>query len=353
MFTVPVTGGAPTRLTWHPGPDVAQGFTPDGKARAVRVARAPVYTNRYVQLFTVPVQGGVEEPLPIPNAARATYSPDGTRIAYNPLSQAVPAVEAVSRRHRRRRSGSTTSKGHAVEKIPQPASRANDTDPMWVGDIVYFRSDRNGEFNLFAFNTRSKQITQLTRHTDFPVLYASAGNGRIIYEQAGSLHILETQNGRSRKLTIGVASDLLETRPRFVKGARWIRDAGLVADRRTGGVRVPRGDRDGARRKGRRPQSHEQRRRARSRSLVVSRRPVDRVVLGPERRVPALHRQPGRQRGAARHQGDRRGLLRDPVWSPDSQKIAYWDNSQSVYWVDVASGVSKKIASQPTVRART
>ena len=51
------------------------------------------------------------------------------------------------------------------------------------------------------------QITQLTRHTDFPVLYAAAGNGRIIYEQAGSLHILETPTGRSRKLTIGVASD--------------------------------------------------------------------------------------------------------------------------------------------------
>ena len=147
-----------------------------------------------MQLYTVPVQGGVEEPLPIPTAARATYSPDGARIAYNPLPQQFLQWKQY-------RGGMVaqiwlyTSKGHAVEKIPQPASRANDTDPMWLGDTVYFRSDRNGEFNLFAFNTRSKQITQLTRHTDFPVLYASAGNGRIIYEQAGSLHILETQNG--------------------------------------------------------------------------------------------------------------------------------------------------------------
>ena len=154
VFTVPVTGGAPRRLTWHPGPDVAQSFTPDGKGVLFASPRA-VYTNRYTQLYTVPVQGGVEEPLPIPHAARATYSPDGTRIAYNPLSQ--PFLQ-----WKQYRGGSATqiwlynSNGHAVEKIPQPASRSNDTDPMWLGDTVYFRSDRNGEFNLFAFNTRSQ-----------------------------------------------------------------------------------------------------------------------------------------------------------------------------------------------------
>ena len=35
------------------------------------------------------------------------------------------------------------------------------------------------------------------------------------------------------------------------------------------------------------------------------------------------------------------------MWSPDSQKIAYFDNSQSVYWLDVEERRSKKIASQP------
>src|SRR4030095_11556135 len=109
------------------------------------------------------------------------------------------------------------TKGHAVEKIPQPASRANDTDPMWIGDTVYFRSDRAGEFNLFAFDTKSRQIQQLTRHADFPVLTAAAGGGRIVYEQGGSLHLLDPKGGAARKLTIGVASDLRETRARFAK----------------------------------------------------------------------------------------------------------------------------------------
>jgi tricorn protease len=70
VYTVPVTGGAPTRLTWHPGADTVQGFTPDGRAILFASQRA-TFTARYAQLFTVPVQGGIEEALPIPNAARA------------------------------------------------------------------------------------------------------------------------------------------------------------------------------------------------------------------------------------------------------------------------------------------
>ena len=85
VFTVPLTGGAPTRLTWHPNADSVQSFTPDGAAVLFTSQRA-TFTGRYSQLFTVPVGGGMETQLPIPNAARATYSPDGRRIAYNPIA---------------------------------------------------------------------------------------------------------------------------------------------------------------------------------------------------------------------------------------------------------------------------
>lgn len=225
VYTVPVTGGAPARLTWHPGADQVQSFTPDGKAVLFTSQRA-TYTARYAQLFTVAVDGGMEEALPIPNAARATYSPDGKRIAYNPLGP----------RHQQWKQyrGGTVSqlwlydpKDHGIEKITQPASRANDTDPMWIGDTVYFRSDRAGEFNIFAYDTARRDVRQVTRHSDFPVLTASSGGGRIVYEQAGQLHLLDPSSGASRPLAIDAASDLRETRPRFVKGAKWIREATL------------------------------------------------------------------------------------------------------------------------------
>ena len=84
VYTVRVDGGPLTRLTWHPGQDLVQAFSPDGKEILFTSPRA-VFSARFTQLFTMPVAGGVETPLSIPNAARATYSPDGRKIAYNPL----------------------------------------------------------------------------------------------------------------------------------------------------------------------------------------------------------------------------------------------------------------------------
>src|SRR5262249_10238338 len=87
VYIMPSSGGVPRRLTWDAGADLAQGFTPDGKSVLFTLARA-VSTNRYTQLFTVPVEGGIEQPLPVPHASRAAYSPAGERIAYNPLAPA-------------------------------------------------------------------------------------------------------------------------------------------------------------------------------------------------------------------------------------------------------------------------
>src|SRR5689334_7054740 len=162
VYIVPVEGGAPKRLTWHPGADVVQAFTPDGRQVVFTSPRA-VYTGRYTQLFTVPVDGGVEQPLPIPHVNRASYSADGRTIAYNPLPP-----QFLQWKHYRGGQVSTISlfdlQSHAVEKIEQPAGRANDVDPMWMGNTVYFRSDRGGEFNLYAYDTTSRQIRQLTHH---------------------------------------------------------------------------------------------------------------------------------------------------------------------------------------------
>jgi tricorn protease len=345
VFTVPIAGGAPTRLTWHPGADQVQAFTPDGKSVLFTSQRA-TFTGRYLQLFTVPVTGGIEDPLPIPNAARATYSPDGQRIAYNPLGPRYQQWKQYR--------GGTVSrlwlyntKGHAIEKIPQPESRSNDTDPMWVGDTVYFRSDRAGEFNVYAYETKSKQVRQITRHTDFPVLTASSGAGRIVYEQAGVLHVLDPQSGTSRKLTIGVPSDLRETRPRFVKGARWIRDASLspTGARAVFGFRgeivtVP-GEKGDVRNLTNSVAAHDR---------YPAWSPDGRSIAWFSDKTGEYQLYIGSQDGKSEPRVVKvagEGFYNTPVWSPDSQKIAYFDNSQTVHWLDVKSGVSKKIASQP------
>ena len=170
--------------------------------------------------------GRAHDALPIPYASRAAYSPDGKTIAYNPNNPA----HLQWKRYR----GGLVSKvwlydvaTHAIERIPQPATRCNDVDPMWLGGALYLRSDRDGEFNVYAYDAKSKSLERLTDHKDFPVLNAAAAAGHIVYEQAGTLHLLDLASKKTTDLAITVAGDLLETRPRWAKGAKWIRGATL------------------------------------------------------------------------------------------------------------------------------
>jgi tricorn protease len=340
VYVVPVEGGVPTRLTWHPGADIVQAFTPDGLAVLFTSGRA-VFTNRYTQLFKVPVTGGIEEPLPIPNVARAAPGPGGL-IAYNPLAPRF----AQWKEYR----GGTVSRiwiydpvGKELVKVPQPETRSNDTDAMWVGNLLYFRSDRNGEFNLFSFDPRSKAVRQLTRFTDFPILYASSGGNRIVFEQAGYLHLFDPANARTTRLKIGVAADLPETRPRYVSGARWIRNAVLsptgvrAAFEFRGEIVTLPAEKGDARNLTQTTAWHE-------RSPAWSPDGLHVAYFSDEGGEYALRiaSQDGKTESRTiKIEGH--GFYEQLKWSPDSKKLSYFDNSQSLYWVDVATGKSTRV----------
>src|SRR5258708_14593849 len=219
VYVVSSEGGVPKRLTWHPKVDIALGLTPDSAA-VLFASQREVYTGRYAQLFTVPMAGGMATKLPIPHATKAVFSSDGRKIVYTPLGEAF-------NEWKRYRGGQVSTlvifdvASHATESVPQPVGPCNDTDPMWVDDRIYFRSDRDGEFNVYSYDPATKKVSRLTTHADFPVVNASAGGGKIIYEQAGYLHLLDPKSGGDSRLKIGVAADRAETLPRFVRGKKY------------------------------------------------------------------------------------------------------------------------------------
>ena len=341
VFVVPVGGGVPRRLTWHPGADIVQGFTVDGNAVLFTSARA-AYTGRHRQLFTVPVERGHPSQLPIPHAAKASYSPDGSKIAYTPLSEPFNQWKNY-RGGRATRIWIYDTADHSVQQIPQPAGRCNDTDPMWVGDTMYFRSDRDGEFNLYSFDPASDRLEQLTRHSDFPVVNASAGGNRIAYEQAGRLHLMDLAAGESAPVPIRIATDLIEVRPRYAEGSNFIRNATLspsgaraAFEFRGEIVTVPRKKGD-HRNLTNSPGTHE-------RSPAWSPDGKSIAFFSDESGEYALHVVAQDGKGDVRkYVLDGAGFYENPKWSPDGKKISYTDNSRTVYWINLETGVTHEV----------
>lgn len=343
VYIIPAEGGIPKRLTWHPSPDYVRDFTPDGKSVLFNSSRFAANRNRN-KLFTVSIDGGMPQALDIPYADEAVYSPDGTRMAYTPFGESF----SMWKNYR----GGTFSRiwifrfsDHSLEKIPQPEGRCNDTGPMWIGQNIYFRSDRAGEFNLFSYDTETREIKQLTQHQDFPIQNASSGGGRIIYEQAGYLHLFDPEEGQSRRLTISVAADLLELRPRYVDGTRYIRHgeispsgARAVFEFRGEIVTLP-AEKGNSRNLTQTPGAHE-------RGAVWS--PDGRKIAyfsdeSGEYQLFILDRETEEIKKIDLNGS---GFYEDLHWSPDSEKLTYTDNSWSLYWMDVDTGNVTKIGQE-------
>ena len=341
VFVIPSTGGIPKRLTWHPSWDIVRDFTPDGQSILFN-SRRTNYTRRHAKLYTVSVDGGRPEELPIPSAFRASISDDGKYIAYNPLYEAFNQWKHY-RGGTQSRIWIYNNETMEVVEVPKPAGGGNDAQPQWIGQKIYFRSDRNGEFNLYEYDMASAQTRQLTDHQDFPVQSLCTNGSDLIYEQAGYLHMFNPSNGQSSKLTIGIATDLLEMRSRFVSGPEYIRSYGIspsgaraVFDFRGEIVTVPaeKGDVNNL------TQSnavHEK---------YPSWSPDGKSVayFSDESGEYKLHIQNMENQMAKKIPLEGAGFYAYIHWSPDSKRICYVDNGRNLYTMDLGTGTVDKIA---------
>ncbi|RYY41845.1 MAG: peptidase S41 [Chitinophagaceae bacterium] len=341
VFVVPVAGGVPRRLTWHPGADLVRDFSPDGKKILFASQRAS-FTTRYYQLFTVDISTGAERQLPIPNAFWASYSPDGNSIAYT----TIPDRFEQWKNYR----GGTMSRiwlydtrNHSVVEIPKPKGGSNDSKPVWKGNSVYFRSDRDGEFNLYRYDVAAKSVTALTQYKDFPVSSLEGTADDLVFAQAGYLYIYNTASGKPTRIKVGIAADLLDQRERFVKGDQYIRGgdispsgARVVMDYRGEILTLPaqKGDVFNLTNT---PGVHE---------LEPAWSPNGKLIayFSDASGEYALHVRA--QDGSGEVQAIAlagSGFYSAPHWSPDSKKVAFVDNGRRLYVADLASGKVQKI----------
>ncbi|HEX9760233.1 MAG TPA: PDZ domain-containing protein [Candidatus Acidoferrales bacterium] len=352
VYVVPTAGGQAKRLTYHPGLDVARGWTPDGRSVLFASERDTV-PHAHFRLWTVAVESGVEEAVALPRAVTGSFAPGGRRLAYEELPLGFTPGWAYNQtsQWRHYRGGRThpirviSMADYSVLKLPW--NNSNDTHPMWVGNTIYFLSDRNHTANLFAYDTSSRAVTQLTRHTDFDIMNASAGADAIVYEQGGYIHLFDLKTRQSRRMNIEVTGDFPWARPQFKRVAGMIRSATLSP----AGVRaafeargeiftVPANKGDW-------------------RNLTQSSGAHDRSsVWSPDgTQIAWLSDASGEyqlmisdQTGTAPPRSvalPAKGFYTGPEWSPNGEHILLYDHLRNLWMLEISSGKAKMVDSEP------
>jgi tricorn protease len=338
VYVVSAAGGAPRRLTYHPATESMVDWSPDGKRilfGSTRHRETPV-----PRLFTIPLDGGIVEELPLPIAQQGSYSPDGKWLAYVPMLQWGPAQPMAWKGYRGGQALSISLVNLAdlsIEKIP--GDHTNDFNPMWVGNQVYFLSDRQGPTTLFVYDTQTRKVSQVLPNQGFSLKSASAGPGAIVYEQFGSLHLFDLKTRKEHSLTVHLPDDFPETHPHTVKVGSRIASASLSP---TGEQAV-----------------------FEARGEILTMPAAKGTVRNLTNTTGAMERDPawspdgnwiayfsdssGEYQLTLQHaegSGEvkrfalsaRPAFYFDPVWSPDSRKIAFHDSHLRLWYLDVTKG---------------
>lgn len=226
VYIIPSTGGEPKQLTFYPakGPlaprwgwdNQVYGWSKDGKRVIFRSLRDS-WTLPIARLYSVSIDSGPAEPLPMPEAGSGDFSPDGLQMVYSPQSRDF--------RSEKRYGGGQANKLYIFDLKTYETKQITEgprptRDPIWIGDTIYFNSDRDGHFNLYAYKVSGGTTTEITRSKLWDVRWPSSDHeGRIVYEMAGELQVLDIKTGNVMPISINVRDDGLWRRSSRISAA--------------------------------------------------------------------------------------------------------------------------------------
>ena len=234
VYVVPTSGGEPRQLTFYPakGPlpprwgwdNQVFGWTKDSKRIIFRSLRDS-WTLPIARLYSVSIDGGPATALPMPTAGSGDLSPNNDEIVYSPQSRDF--------RTEKRYGGGEANRLYIFNLSNNTAKRITEgpratRDAMWIGDTIFFNSDRDGHFNLYAYSISSGKTTQVTTNRTWDLRWPSSDNeGQIVYELDGELQVLDTQTRKTTPISITVPDEGNARRPSRVSAANLIESVGL------------------------------------------------------------------------------------------------------------------------------
>ncbi|ACU58424.1 S41 family peptidase [Chitinophaga pinensis] len=300
LYVVSVNGGIPRRITHHPDADIVRGW--HGNDKILFASTRNSFSMRFQQLFEVSVNGGMPVKLKMPEAHQGNISPDGLYTAY--IKNPDPTERSGTYRPFKHYRGGNMPKiwifnNQTNTVIEIPDAGANNIRPVWLGNDVYFLSDRNGTMNIFRYSISGKTLTQISSHKDYDVKTLFSDGKTLVYEQAGRINKWDAASNKSTALTISLEADLPYKRPHYINatvGA--LRNVNLSPT----GVRAAvefRGD-----------------------VLTV---PAEKGNIRNITATPGVHE-------------------RAPVWSPDGKSIAYFSDAGGEYALHIRDQKAEKPA---------
>jgi tricorn protease len=345
VYVMPSAGGQPKQLTFYQGQaqplsdrmgilNQVIGWTPDGRS-VIFLSRRDASNGWTKRPYTISVLGGLPQPMFMDEGGLLSYSPDGTKIAYNRIFRNF-------RQWKRYTGGMAQDitiydvKTNAVDGVI-PHSEYTDTFPMWHGDKIYFTSDRGSahRLNLYSYDTGSKQVEQLTQFEEFDVMWPSLGPDAIIFENGGYLYTYDLRAREAKKLTVMVNGDRGQAMKRWASVNKEITDFDIAPDGKRAVV-AARGEiftvpaKDGSTRNlthspGVREQKVAWSPNGQWVAYISDRSGEDEIYitaqdgLSPEQQITSGHK----------------GFMFTPAWSPDSSKIAWADKDLTLWYVDI------------------
>lgn len=237
VYVIPSQGGEPKRVTFTATlgrDDVSDRMGPNNIVMTWKDNEHIVYRSRCQsfnpfigQLYVADINGGLSEQLPLPTGGWCSFSPDGKQMAYNRIFREFRARKYYH-------AGMADDiwiydfNSRKVNDITNDT--AQDIEPMWAGDKIYFLSDMEHTMNLFAYDVTTKKIRRVTNYDDFGLKFASLGNNAIVWERAGYLWKMDLATEQIAQIHIQIIDDDIFSRSELVDASKYIEGYDLAPE---------------------------------------------------------------------------------------------------------------------------